>query len=107
MLYEAKAKAMLSTETSYSHARAHLATLLDEVHDNRQVVVIKRRNDKNVALIAEDELSSLLESVYLLRSPENAKRLFRALDWAQTATGHEDSLEALQAELSGESQASP
>jgi antitoxin YefM len=88
----------------------HLATLLDKVHDNRQVVVIKRRNDKNVALIAEDELSSLLgllESVYLLRSPENAKRLFRALDWAQTATEHEDSLEALQAELSGESQATP
>lgn len=70
-MYEGKAKAMLSTETSYSYARAYLATLLDEVHDNRQVVVVKRRNDKNVALIAEDELSSLLESVYLLRSPQN------------------------------------
>jgi antitoxin YefM len=78
---------MLSTETTYSPARAHLASLLDDVHDNCQVVVIKRRNQKNVALIAEDELSSLLENVYLLRSPENAKRLFRALDWAETVTG--------------------
>jgi antitoxin YefM len=98
---------MLSTETTYSKARAHLASLLDEVYDNRQVVVVKRRNGKNVALIAEDELSSLLESVYLLRSPENAKRLFRALDWAETVTGEGDSLEALQAELAGESQATP
>ena len=39
---------------------------------------LNARNGKNVALIAEDELSSLLECVYLLRSPENAKRLFRA-----------------------------
>jgi antitoxin YefM len=61
-----------------------LATLLDEVHDNRQVVVIKRRNQKKVTLIAEDKLSSLLESVYLLRSPENAKRLFRALNRPET-----------------------
>jgi antitoxin YefM len=96
---------MLSTETTYSHARANLATILDDVHDSRQVVVIKRRNQKNVALIAEDELSSLLESVYLLRSPENAKRLFRALDWAETVTGAGESLDALQAELGIESQA--
>ena len=37
-----------------------------------------------MALIAEDELSSLLECVYLLRSPENAQRLFRSLEWVET-----------------------
>ncbi|MBJ7298089.1 MAG: type II toxin-antitoxin system Phd/YefM family antitoxin, partial [Dolichospermum sp.] len=58
--------------------------ILDQVCDQREIIVIKRRNQKNVALIAEDELSSLLESVYLLKSPENAKRLFRALEWAET-----------------------
>jgi antitoxin YefM len=75
---------MLLKKTTYFNTRAHLATLLDEVHDNRQVVVIKRRNQKKVTLIAEDKLSSLLESVYLLRSPENAKRLFRALNRPET-----------------------
>lgn len=59
---------MLSQETTYSQARDNLANLLDKVVDEQQIVVIKRRNHKNVALIAEDELSSLLESVYLLRS---------------------------------------
>ena len=75
---------MFSKETTYSQAKLNLATILDQVYDQRQIVVIKRRNQKNVALIAEDELSSLLECVYLLKSPENAKRLFRALEWAET-----------------------
>ena len=67
---------MLSKETTYSQARMNLASILDQVCDESQIIVIKRRNQKNVALIAEDELSSLLECVYLLRSPENAQRLF-------------------------------
>jgi antitoxin YefM len=75
---------MFSKETTYSQAKLNLATILDQVYDQREIVVIKRRNQKNVALIAEDELSSLLECVYLLRSPENAQRLFRALEWAET-----------------------
>ena len=62
----------------------NLVSILEQVCDEHQIIVIKRRNQKNVALIAEDELSSLLECVYLLRSPENAKRLFRALEWAKT-----------------------
>jgi antitoxin YefM len=54
---------MLSKETTYSQARLNLATILDQVCDQREIIVIKRRNEKNVALIAEDELSSLLEVV--------------------------------------------
>jgi antitoxin YefM len=42
--------------------------------------VIRRENNKNIALISESELSSFLECVYLLRSPENAKRLFQSLE---------------------------
>jgi antitoxin YefM len=59
---------MLSKETAYSQARMNLASILDPVCDESQIIVIKRRNQKNVALIAEDELSSLLECVYLLHS---------------------------------------
>ena len=92
-------KMMLSKETTYSQARNNLATILDEVYDGRQIMVIKRRNHKNVALIAEDELSSLLECVYLLRSPENAKRLFRALEWAETEDETSQTLAELKEEL--------
>ena len=86
-------------ETTYSQARLNLASILEQVCDENQIIVIKRRNQKNVALIAEDELSSLLECVYLLRSPENAKRLFRALEWAETEDPTTQTLAELKKEL--------
>lgn len=94
---------MLSKETTYSQARMNLASILDEVCDEHQIIVIKRPNQKNVALIAEDELSILLESVYLLRSPENAKRLFRSLEWTQTEDQTPQTLAELKEELGLES----
>jgi antitoxin YefM len=33
-----------------------------------------------VALISKEELDGLLETVYLLRSPKNAKELFKAIE---------------------------
>lgn len=73
----------MSIQTTYSNARAHLAALLDEVTDNQEVVIIRRRGSADVALIAADELASLQETAHLLRSPKNAERLFSALERAQ------------------------
>jgi prevent-host-death family protein len=55
-----------ASEIAYSHARAHLSEVLDRVTHHRKIITITRRNQPDVALIAADELSSLLESVYLL-----------------------------------------
>ena len=53
--------------------------ILDEVSENKEVVLINRRNAENVTLISESELSGLLETAHLLRSPKNAQRLLTAL----------------------------
>jgi antitoxin YefM len=71
-------------ETTYSQARANLKKLLDEVVENREPVVIRRRAGGDVALIAADELRGILETLYLLRSPNNAKRLMTALKRAKS-----------------------
>lgn len=71
-------------ETTYTKARENLASLLDQVVDDREIIVIKRRGNRNVALIAEDELTSLRETAYLLRSPKNAARLLSALEWSKS-----------------------
>ena len=63
------------THTTYTQARAKLATLCDEVTANRDVVIIRRRGMEDVALISSAELSSLMETAHLLRSPRNAERL--------------------------------
>jgi len=73
----------MAVKTSYSHAREHLATLWDEVEDSREAAVIHRRGHEDMALIPADELSSLRETAYLLRSPENAARLLAALTRAR------------------------
>jgi len=73
----------MAVKTSYSHARQHLATLWDEVEDSREAAVIQRRGHEDMALIPADELSSLRETAYLLRSPANAARLLAALTRAR------------------------
>ena len=69
-------------ETTYTRARQNLAKLLSRVSDNKEVVYVTRRRGGRVALIAEDELIGLLETVHLLRSPKNAQRLLAALNGA-------------------------
>jgi antitoxin YefM len=46
------------------------------------VVIIKRRGAEDVALISASELTGLLETSHLLRSPENAERLLAAFERA-------------------------
>ena len=69
----------MAIQTTYTEARARLASFLDEVTVHREVVIIQRRKGDDVAMIAASELSGLMESVYLLRSPTNAERLLTAL----------------------------
>jgi antitoxin YefM len=73
----------MTVKTSYSHARENLATLWDQVEDSREAAVIQRRGHEDMALIPADELASLRETAYLLRSPENAVRLLSALTRAR------------------------
>jgi len=70
----------MAIQTTYTHARARLAFLIDEVTKNREVIIIQRRGCEDVAMIAADELTGILETAHLLRSPINAERLLTALD---------------------------
>ena len=72
----------MANRTTYTRARANLASLCDRVAETREPYVIERRNGENVALISEAELNSLLETAHLLRSPRNASRLAGALERA-------------------------
>jgi antitoxin YefM len=69
----------MAIQTTYTNARANLAKLLDRVTHDRETVIIERRGEEKVAMISASELSSLIETAYLLRSPKNAQRLLSAL----------------------------
>lgn len=86
-------------QTTYSNARNNLASLLEQVTDEQEIVVINRRGREGVALVSASELASLLETAHLLRSPKNAQRLLKALHRAQTRTKSPESLETLREEF--------
>lgn len=89
----------MTIHTTYTQARAGLAKLMDQVTQDRDVVIIQRRNQEDVALIAADELESILETAHLLRSPENAERLLTALGRALRDEIPPSDIEALYQEI--------
>ena len=89
----------MTIHTTYSQARANLATLLDRVTHDREVIVIQRRGEEDVAMISADELTSLMETAYLLQSPRNAERLLTALARALKKEGAPQSIDELRREF--------
>lgn len=82
-------------ETTYTGARKNLATLMDQVTDTHEPVLIRRRGKAPVALIAAEDLSSWMETVYVLRSPKNAQRLREAITWVESGQGEPVDLDEL------------
>ena len=89
----------MAIQTTYSTARANLASLLDQVTDDRETVIIRRRGAEDVALVSAAELASLQETAHLLRSPANARRLLTALNRAMSRKSKPQTVAALREEL--------
>jgi antitoxin YefM len=85
----------MPVETTYTALREKLAGFLDRVTDDREVVVVRRRGARDVAIISADELSSLMETAHLLRSPKNAERLFDSLREMDRGDGETTTVEEL------------
>lgn len=74
----------MTIETTYTQAREQLKTLMDRAIDDPEVILVRRRSGDAVAMIAADELQSLLETAHLLRSSKSAERLLTALARARS-----------------------
>ena len=86
-------------ETTYTSLRERLAAVLDQVVQDQEVVIVRRRGAKDVALVPAGELSSLMETAHLLRSSKNAQRLLAALKRAARGKGKPESLGKLRREM--------
>lgn len=95
----------MSVEVSYSEARNNLASILDQVTDDREVVIIKRRGRSSVAMIDADELSSILESSHILGSPKNVERLESAIKDIADGKGEVTTVDLLREEFGVRSRA--
>jgi antitoxin YefM len=90
---------MVMVETTYTSLREHLASMLDRVVNDREVVIVHRKRGQKVAMIPADELAGLVETAHLLRSPKNAERLMKALASAKRGKGKPQSLDKLRRDI--------
>lgn len=91
----------VSTDTTYTHLRQNLAGILDEVVDQQEVVIVRRKGARDVALLPASELAGIIETAYLLRSPRNARRLLSALRRAEAGKAGPANVRDLRREILG------
>lgn len=72
---------------TYTAAREKLADTMQRVCEDHAPVVITRRRDQAVVMMALEDYESLEETAYLLRSPKNARRLREAVEQLRKGRG--------------------
>jgi antitoxin YefM len=60
--------------------RKNMKTTLDSVVDDSKEIIIHRANQEDVVLVSLTEYNSLKETLYLLSSQKNRKRLFEGIE---------------------------
>lgn len=73
---------------TYSESRAKYAETLNSVVEDREEVIITRAGHEPVVIVSLDDYESLKETAYLLRSPENARRLLASIDRLEAGRGN-------------------
>lgn len=91
----------MPTETTYTSLRENLASVLDQVIDQQETVIVRRRGARDVALVPATELAGLIETAHLLRSPRNARRLLAALRRAEQRKQKPSTVAELRQEMLG------
>jgi antitoxin YefM len=64
---------------SLSELTKNLPQLMDRASADRETILVQRDDAEAMVMLSLPEFESLMETVHLLRSPANAKRLTEAL----------------------------
>jgi antitoxin YefM len=81
---------------TYTAARENLADTMERVCEDHAPVIITRRRDQAVVMLALEDYEALEETAYLLRSPRNARRLREAVEQLRACGGTERQLPDLE-----------
>jgi prevent-host-death family protein len=74
----------MTIEINYTAMRKKLSGLLNRVTDDQEVVIIRRRGGRDVAIISADELSRLMKDSSKLLGPKSANTPQTACPFAAT-----------------------
>lgn len=70
----------------YTTLRANLAGQMDRVCEDHTPLIVTRKGSDSVVMMSLEDYEALEETSYLLRSPENARRLVASI--AELESGH-------------------
>jgi antitoxin YefM len=77
---------------TYTAARGNLAKTMAKVCDDHTPVIITRKSVQPVVMMSLEDYTSLEETAYLLRSPNNAQRLLESIAELENGKGTEQEL---------------
>lgn len=77
---------------SFTTARNHLKSVLDQVAEDADCAVITRRDSEDAIVMSLDYYNGLMETVHLLRSPANAVHLTRSIEQYKSGQTEEKDL---------------
>lgn len=64
---------------NYTEFRTSLKKYLDNVEENNETLIVKRKTGKGTVMISLNEYNSIMETVHLLSSKANADRLYESI----------------------------
>jgi len=65
---------------TYTQARKNFSSVMNQVCDDHAPVIITRQSERPVVMMSLEDYSAIEETMYLLKSPANAQRLYKALE---------------------------
>ncbi len=77
---------------TYTDFRERLAAYMDQVCDSCAPLYVTRQGGRAVVVISEEEFDGWMETLHLLRSPANARRLLASIVSANAGKLEERSL---------------
>jgi len=78
---------------SYTEFRQSLARYMDDVCDSRVPLTVTRQKGRAVVVLSAEEYDGLMETVHLMKSPANARRLLEAVAQLEANGGQERALQ--------------
>ena len=72
---------------NFSQTRQNLASTFDSVVDDCTPVIVTRQNKESVVILSMKDYRAMEETMYLMQSQANAKRLNRAIAQLEAGEG--------------------
>ena len=77
---------------NYSDLRRNLKLYMDRVYEEREPLIVTRKNNGNVVVMSVDQYNSLVETSYHLGTKTNARHLLESLGDARAGRTEEHDL---------------